>query len=870
MSLSIRLPRRAWARPLVVAVALAGPAFLFSTPRPARADEADPPAKDDEAEAREILNPYHPRPVWRLWTRDPGPVTFTINEEQKTFAPPAEADRRVPQLPAGPLPPAPPVLVPVAEGPPGIAGFWDDAFMSLDGGHSGLRAPNRQFIIAPNVRSGMSLDEVRLRLALGVNFTSQSYAARGRHIVDDQDHLLNDERLFFFANCVRASPAHASFTDNDPDAIHDDYDGLFGHSYQSVGQSSSEIRGLEKMILAGGCLSREVKDLVKLHGTYPALLLALFKAALPYADAAGTPLPYEHELRHRPAYSSHGDVGHAHYCAANVHYHGYDEFRHLAAMMDLARRLDAAPPVAILRIRSLTVKKDGATLRDAVTADARVKAATLTQARVWGNEGETLELVIDLAASYDLQGRPLEFTCRPLYANQQNLTVEDLGGGAYRLVARHDPALPKGRLPVIATARNGGPLPSSPVFVNFYWNEPDENPDFDDVTVNRLSPELREKYEALLAKRGAKRYPVTRNRRPQVRFDITGDAVRCRPGETVRVPFTAVDPEGFPVTVTRREGEPGELGDGAVAFTAPADAPPAVERVHLVFSDGTGGFTGSRLQFLVSPEPDELAEGWRVSVLGRAATAARATIDAEGRWSLGPTERRDDKRPIGTFLHRVMEGDGDWLLELPEGGAGAALTIRRGLEDHWRFVAATAGPGVPSGLYQPIDAVWNTVSVPAALAADEPTRFLRVSRRAKQAAAYRSADGVRWEQMGGRRMEFPGALVGVVQTGGAAVGGWLRPAAAELPLIDVEGSQRGKRTAPAEVKIEPPVAAGVVLRYTLDGSDPGPDSPPVEAAIRLAEPGRHELRVGVFAEGQSAPSAVVATVMTVDPPAAGK
>jgi len=169
-----------------------------------------------------------------------------------------------------------------------------------------------------------------------------------------------------------------------------------------------------------------------------------------------------------------------------------------------------------------------------VQEDERAKAATFTQARIWGNEGETIELVIDLASSYDLQGRPLEFTCRPLYANQKNLTVEDLGGGTYRLVARHDPALPKGRLPVIATARNGGPLPSSPVFVNFYWNEPDENPDFDDVRVNRLSPEDRREYESLLAKRGAKRYPVTRNRRPEVRFDIIGEAVRCRPGETVR------------------------------------------------------------------------------------------------------------------------------------------------------------------------------------------------------------------------------------------------------------------------------------------------------------------------------------------------
>jgi hypothetical protein len=112
--------------------------------------------------------------------------------------------------------------------------------------------------------------------------------------------------------------------------------------------------------------------------------------------------------------------------------------------------------------------------------------------------------------------------------------------------------------------------------------------------------------------------------------------------------------------------------------------------------------------------------------------------------------------------------------------------------------------------------------------------------------------------------------VGVVQAGGPPLAGRLRPVAAELPLIDVEGEQRGKRTAPTEVKIEPPAAAGVVLRYTLDGSEPGPDSPAVEAAIRLAEPGRHELRVGVFPPGSAAASVVVAAVVTVDPPAAGK
>ena len=221
-------------------------------PPAASAQRPEPSLPDVSGEGvavRQILNPYYTRPVWRLWQEDESPLRITLNrreegkaepqKEDLTFAPPAAKDRKYPVLPEGGRVAGAPPLQAAPGAAPAVAGFWDDAYMSLDNGHSNLRAPAGQFIVGPRVITSDGEDIVRLRLALGVNFTSQSYARRGRHIVDDMWNSLNTERFFYFANAIRATPAHASYNDNDPERVHDDYDGLYSHSYQSVGSPAA-------------------------------------------------------------------------------------------------------------------------------------------------------------------------------------------------------------------------------------------------------------------------------------------------------------------------------------------------------------------------------------------------------------------------------------------------------------------------------------------------------------------------------------------------------------------------------------------------------------------------------------------------------
>ena len=319
-----------------------------------------------------IRNPYYAQPRWRLWTEDTTPIRYVgatrkarPDSDGSIFAP-AQPDMLSATPRENRLFPVfadfdGPVDLPTLEtvgGQPTVAGFWDDCYVNMDLGHSRFRdvwMGSKQSIRLAgqfiNVRSGMP--DARARLALGANFTSQSLALRGRQIVDDTLSNQQTERDFLFANCVRATPAHNSYRDVDDRHVHDAYDGLFAHSFQSVGASSSETVALTKMMIAGGCMPRATKDLLKQHGAYAISLLTIFKAALPYTDAKGKELPYEHELRHRPAYSSDGGVPQMHYCGANPEYHSYDESTHLRRMINLAKNLDIAPPVAIMRLKDV-------------------------------------------------------------------------------------------------------------------------------------------------------------------------------------------------------------------------------------------------------------------------------------------------------------------------------------------------------------------------------------------------------------------------------------------------------------------------------------------------------------------------------------
>lgn len=683
--------------------------------------------------SRTIMNPYHADPAWKLWAVDPSPVTLVKPHIKGIFRMPRGV-RKYPII----LRKGSTNLTLEPLGKSQMAGFWDDCYMSLDAHHTRLSAFKGQFIDGGAMRTARDVEAI---LKLGVNFTSQSYADRGRALVDDQYNHLNTERHFFFANCIRATPSHASYEDKDEARVKDLYDGLFAHSFHSLGQSRSEMHAIYKMMAAGACMPRSTKNLLKKHGAYAIALLTIFKAALPYADAQGEALPYEHELRHRPVYSSHGSPSHLHYCPANAHYHGYSEQQHIQGMLNMARGLVSAPPVAVAKLLSFSVEKDGLTVSDPSRLAQWAKSISLTGMRFWGHKGETLKARINLNESYDLQYKRLRFKCQSLYPNQKNVSIEEEAPGLFLIRVKHDPNLPKGRIPVICTAYNDAEVPSNPVFINFYW--PGEN-------------------------QAQGHSPVNVNLRPVVDAGLPGDALPCVPGQTVSIDLKARDPEGFPVTVFRRPGQMGTLEQGRFTATIPSTDRDKIYRVHFIFSDGTGGYTGKQIKLIVASQKDVLPDDWSVSTLGSVHRAAHVRYD-NGTFTLGkqPVERHTQQMQ-GTFVFQPLSGDADLRCRIPKIGKGAdaALMITNTLDGFSRHAGIGVFQSKISGVVKPSEQAWGRKASPWKGTGPDRPQYFRLTRRGSEVVGYVSADNETWEEvMTGKVGFFKECYAGLVYRG---------------------------------------------------------------------------------------------------------
>ncbi len=798
---------------------------------------------------QEIRNPFFPKPVWKLWARDSSPVTLDSTPLKGTFAPPPREERRFPVFEEDRR--GAPHLKPI-EGSPEIAGFWDDGYMSLDNGHSGLNQPRKQFIRCGKMhRAGPPA----AWFLLGANFTSQSYARRGRHLVDDTQNLLFTEKFFYFANCVRATPAVGCLRDTKSEAVEDKYDSLFGHAYQSVGQSSSEVHALYKMMIAGGCMSRKMKDLLKLHGNYAMTLLTIFKAALPYADANGKELPYEHEMRHRPAYSSSGSIGHPHFCSANPVYHGYDDNRHIENMVELARKLEVAPPVTLMHYVAMKVTKDGKFVPTKREND-RVKSISLTNLRVWGNPGESITVIINLGKSYSLKDRPLSYSCKTLYENQKNVTIASKGKGVFIITAKHDPKLPKGRIPVIATTRNGSNVPGNPVFINFYWPDPNERFDYTEYSLKAIKDEaMRKKLQSLVE------HPVTRNKRPTMELGVDGDAIRCKPGETIRFPISTSDPEGYSTTIYRRSGESGAIKDDIFTMKVPETPANKIIKTHFVVSDGTGGYFGKRMEFLVSEDADTLPEPWKVTVIGSPQAGSVQLDEKAVGFARFPLER--SRRPEGIFVYRQASGNTDLVCEAAGGEANMGVMIRKSLYGFSRFGFCGVHRNQFVGQLKGGESSWGTRTEESDPELKVEPKFYRLSCRDGWLSAYASADRKTWELV--NSIEFsPGRpyFAGFFYSGGGSGetvrAPWMQPQVG-LPLIKTIHDKKKKQT---RVELQPATQNGTI-RYSLNGGTPDENSPAYAEPIQL-EPGRHVLRIKEFGGPGAGPTVVHVLQMKSD------
>ncbi len=795
----------------------------------------------EENTPRVIHNPYYKEPLWKLWAVDPSPVVIDRRNFHVRLEPIAEENFPVPVFGAKPGS----AVEFTRDGSSSMAGFYDDVYLSLDNGHSGLSYPPKEFFL--NAGKMSTAQDHQSRFKLGVNFTSQSYAGRGRAIVDDLIHSLATEKYFFFANSIRATPAHNSFKDTGEEGVTDYYDGLFSASFQSIGQSGSEVHALSKMMIAGASMPRGIKDLLKKNGAYAITLLTIFKMALPYADESGALLPFESELRHRPAYSSSGDPVHKQFCSANVHFYGYDEELHLWEMARLAREMKLAPPVTILSLAGVQIKSGEAVITDRETIGERIKSWGLTSIRFWGKPGESIEALIDLRKSYDLQGQDLRYGCQSLYPNQQNVTVRVVEPGLFLVSVDHDKRLPKGRIPIICTARNQGEIPGNPVFLNFYW--PGEKELFDYGMPKKIIKQL-----------GLKKEAVTVNRRPLLLMDLPGDTVPCSPGDTVRITLNGVDPEGYPVIFYRRLGQPGILKDGLFELKIAEDTERHMETVHFLLSDGTGGYTGRQLKLAVGKAPDQLEDGWATSLLGGTFLETRVVQDGKNFHFQGRAAETAGRETRGLFAFRQVSGEVDMAVRIPAASPSSniGLFLTNSLDYFSRSAYVGYLEGRVAGRMKETERRHKSRITVLPESFQAVPEFQRIVSRNGKTAVYVSENAEEWTQLTAGALKWFSKIYAGLLFEGEEISCSLQEPSGALALISTGHAKKTKAGAyKAPLKLTVDIPRGHTARYTLDGSEPDLESMEISGEIVLSSPGEYTLRV-VSYNGEKKSATVVA------------
>ncbi|MFW5870359.1 MAG: hypothetical protein ACOCVL_01705, partial [Candidatus Sumerlaeota bacterium] len=787
-----------------------------------------------DAPAQNIRNPYHKQPQWRIWSENPEPVEAKAGQNTLKAEPVPRDKRQYPDLSQEWLESrsGAPALKDF-QTTPTVAGSWDDAYLSLDNGHTNLRQPRDQFIFAGKVKYESFVNVLH---QLGINFTSQSYALRGRHIVDDTRTLMWTEMHYSFANIVRASPAHASYKDQREEMVDDAYDGLFSHSYQSVGQSGSEIHALYKMMMAGACMDRKLKDQLKQNGLYALVLMSIFKQALPYADSEGEFLPYSHELRHRPAYSSSGNLDHPHFAPANPYYHSYNEDLHIYAMCRLASQMKTAPPVTILKLESVELENSDR----ATSATEAVVSGGLTSIRIWGKPGETIRARVDLNNCYTLDGRPFQVHADHLYPEHNNITIQAVDKGIVEVVAKHDPNLPKQRQPVLFYATNESNVASNPAFLNFYWPEEKEISDW--PSGRPRDGEIRQ----------AMNIPVNVNKRPVIAGELQDKTRLAKVGDEISVDLTANDPEGFPVEIFRYQDEGGTLNGTNFSFQCGADTAGKALPFHFVFSDQTGAYNGFRLKVLVQEQENEsqLSEGWSHTVLGNTRDTGLVMMDGDSLMVRGGGAKDGD----GVYAWRWMEGDFDWRLpmvgfETGDGENTWAIMLRGSLKDFAKqaSIEIMQKGDERSGAWRARPTYSRWARNRSEVRDTRAPRWLRMIRRGDIIAGFVSNDGKTWEQVQEIKIDLPRkALLGVmVRSESQAT---LRTDLAEtfsgaLPLLRMEGKTERRKPDVylEEAKLTVDSPEGIETKLSIGDRVYSTSEP-----ITINEPGDYMLKLEVL------------------------
>lgn len=210
-----------------------------------------------DAQAGEINNPYHKKPIWKLWFLDPAPVSLSNN---KMLAPPPLNKRIYPDDADTKKYPGRFLMYRDKDWPERkYAGIWDDVYSNRDKGHSYI---NSQWT-GENDNSVKIIDSIihvkggHLYKA-GANFTSQSTTGMGHAITNNGPRMEQLEKFIYFGDILMSGPAHASYMERTLKSCIDGYEALVPIFYNSMGASGSETMALTKMIIAGGYLCQRM------------------------------------------------------------------------------------------------------------------------------------------------------------------------------------------------------------------------------------------------------------------------------------------------------------------------------------------------------------------------------------------------------------------------------------------------------------------------------------------------------------------------------------------------------------------------------------------------------------------------------------
>ncbi len=547
-------------------------------------------------------NPYFGTTEWKVWRDDPTPVAAVTSMRRVGKAKKAVTIELVP-------PPANQRIYPVTPSPGGplvrysastkpsqrFAGIWDDVYSSWSGLHGYVRSRWR----APDGSNVAIRDQIlhfvdvrkQEMLRCGVNFIHQSTTGMAHTITNG--YRLRITRAYerhYFADLLVCSPAHASFTDQRPEQSSDLYVCHSPTLFNSLGSSNSETMAITKMILAGGYLPPATKLRLKRNGLYPAAMLYLWKAALPYD------VPYDHELRHRVCYKAVGNRNSypEKYSAAGIDkgdlclpFHQYDDLEHMRRMVTIASGMQHAPPEACFDVLAVSGGRKRYGLH---------KAALVIQ-----KKGETVHVRLSTSRSYDIESLPFTLRWKLLYGNKAATLESGKKNGEVDITVPWDDALPEGRT-VFALIANNGYCDGNPALLTVYRQKgaiPPNGGGYKDY-----------------------HFDLTLGNRRPVLLDLQDAYVR--PGATLRFPLRAVDPEGFSVAFYKRAGEVGEIRGQTFHWKCPRKEARGTQVVTFIASDGTSGnsYAGKQVRIHVG-KPKLLAHITADHWIGKAPLAVR-------------------------------------------------------------------------------------------------------------------------------------------------------------------------------------------------------------------------------------------------------